>query len=47
MSEPVQQEKPEQAEDAQMNPEELYREEIYTDRKIGVIRAFDSYSRQR
>ena len=26
MSEPVQQEKPEQAEDAQMNPEELYRE---------------------
>ena len=39
MSEPVQQEKPEQAEDAQMNPEELYREEIYTDRKIGVIRA--------
>lgn len=39
MSEPVQQEKPEQAEDAQMNPEELYREEIYTDRKIVVIRA--------
>ncbi len=41
MSEPIQTENTEQAQEkeARMNPDALYREEIYTDRKIGVIRA--------